>query len=344
MYGKKSQRDLLMEQLMQKTEELQRQVTSQDMLRDAKMANPNSFAFYWRSFDEAAAEAWLRVQKQQNDAESQGGAVLKNVTAKAKIKEASKNMEVAKKTKQEWLDWVLQVGEGKLPNYVTLKNNHPEEVSVILKDFGNWHAVELMFAEQQKRLTENALAPDGADGLAKAPEVKQEEPEVAKSALETNRRERINPESFTEVEAAELVLQMQKDLGLSERLPSQSEINNYSKQHQTASYMALAKRLGPKEQWPEVIARVLHTEQPNTKQTGAPMEEPPMQPLVDHGGEPQVVVAPHETENDDALVRMLGFSDGLARALGVGSIKLLDVKLTVERKGERFAIKVQKIG
>lgn len=48
--------------LFKKTQALCHQVTRDEMKADPQMPHPNDYAYYWRTFDDAAAEAWYAVQ------------------------------------------------------------------------------------------------------------------------------------------------------------------------------------------------------------------------------------------------------------------------------------------
>lgn len=62
-----SKRERYMRLLCEKTRELGRKVTSAEVAADSRLPAPNDYAFYMRSFDEAAEAAWRTVQ-----CESQG--------------------------------------------------------------------------------------------------------------------------------------------------------------------------------------------------------------------------------------------------------------------------------
>lgn len=61
----KSKREQYMGLLRQKTRDLGRKVTFEDVKNDPKMPNPNDYAFYAGSFSNAADEAWATVRRER---------------------------------------------------------------------------------------------------------------------------------------------------------------------------------------------------------------------------------------------------------------------------------------
>lgn len=70
-----SKRERYMRLLCEKTRELGRKVTSAEVAADSRLPAPNDYAFYMRSFDEAAEDAWLTVQREMRASNSPVAAV-----------------------------------------------------------------------------------------------------------------------------------------------------------------------------------------------------------------------------------------------------------------------------
>lgn len=54
------------------------------------------------------------------------------------------------KTKEEWLAWVLKIGNGSLPSWPWLKREYPEKAAQILRDVGTWSQIELALRESKE--------------------------------------------------------------------------------------------------------------------------------------------------------------------------------------------------
>lgn len=54
------------------------------------------------------------------------------------------------KTKEEWLEWILKIGNGSLPSWPWLKREYPEKAAQILRDVGTWSQIELALRESKE--------------------------------------------------------------------------------------------------------------------------------------------------------------------------------------------------
>ena len=316
-----SRRERCAELLLLKMRELKRKPTAAEMRDDSRMPDPNDYAFYWRSFDEAVDTIWL-----QADVQTEKRAVVRNFAKMGGIKMA--------KTKQEWLDWLLESGGGELPNYVVFKREHPSEAAEVLKLFGTWHGVELMSQNQEKgaQSSERVIPPERDQPLQKAEQQKKAQV-----------KSKVVAPIITEVEAAQMVVRVYEYLHLEGRLPSQNEINAYNRQYHGISYGVLLDRLGPKDEWAQKVAQVLGVEMMD-KLKVAKVETKGVHTMEQSSQEKRCEeVETKENKVETSASNLWMASEVLAKALGPGSIKLRDVKLTVEQDGNKYSVRIRQL-
>ncbi|MDO4612428.1 MAG: hypothetical protein Q4B29_03160 [Candidatus Saccharibacteria bacterium] len=305
-----------MEQLVEKTRSLGRQATFKDVKDDATMAPPNDYAFYHGSFDDAAEIAWRTVKAE-----------------KEKKKEVDKKMsEHEKRGRKEWLEWLFEVGGEKLPMWPSFKREYEAEAAEILAAFGEWRVVEGLFAEYLK---------DREKATAEPEEESETESEESKPKNVTEGKIQADPV----IEYSKLVLRIQKDLGLKDRLPSQKEINQYAQTYGVAYYTTIAKHLGLKSEWPEVIAKALDIKMSDVIQYTGPLEPAPapVKPVETTPIEPvksPVVAAPVALPPTEAPTSV---ASALARIFGVGAVDLVSMDLIITEPNGKYSLKMQKL-
>lgn len=227
--------------LVAKMCELQRRPTNDEVKQDPSMPQPNDYAFYWGSFEQAVNDLWSKVRL--------------HVIGEGGVNMAKQKPKAWLHTPDELLELAVQkcIEAGKVPNRCSWTHDSflkfEEIVAVLGKGDWNRALMKITLAYNQR-----SGAGVNQEVVAMAESVKEEKlqnepvtlPQMATKAV-SNRGKR-----YTLEELKLSMAQIQELFGIS-GVPTQMQINEAAHKIATPCYATFLRVFGPKRGWGAVL-------------------------------------------------------------------------------------------